>query len=167
METNQSEPIKRDATFSDCGKYRYQLIRQWGDGPVAMCIGLNPSTANANTDDPTIRILMKHLDALGFKKLIMTNLYAYVTSSPAKLWEVPNPQMDNDKWLMMSVRDSHAIIFCWGAQKGIDYRTKQMREWFPAALCFGKVKNGEPMHPMALMYSGIKPNETNLELFKQ
>ena len=52
-----------DALLSPCRRYRYALWRRWGDGPPAMFIGLNPSTA----DDPTIRYaeatsVASHLD---------------------------------------------------------------------------------------------------------
>lgn len=43
------------ADISPCGAYRYTLWRRWGDGRVLTVIGLNPSTADATQDDPTIR----------------------------------------------------------------------------------------------------------------
>jgi hypothetical protein len=47
---------KRGAEFSPCGKYRYALWRIWDfKKPLAMFIGLNPSTADASKDDPTIK----------------------------------------------------------------------------------------------------------------
>lgn len=44
-----------DAILSDCGRFRYALTRRWADGPTALFIMLNPSTADACADDPTIR----------------------------------------------------------------------------------------------------------------
>lgn len=76
----------RSAEFSECGKYRYLLRREWSitQRPSVMCIGLNPSNANAEKDDPTIRILVKTLDHLGFGELKMCNLYALISSKPSK-----------------------------------------------------------------------------------
>lgn len=41
--------------MSEDGRYRYRLWRQWDRGPVMAWIMLNPSTADAHTDDPTTR----------------------------------------------------------------------------------------------------------------
>ena len=45
--------LKTDAKFSACRKYRYALWRNWDESkPYAMIIGLNPSTADENENDP-------------------------------------------------------------------------------------------------------------------
>ena len=49
-------PLEQNAVISACGKYRYVLTRQVRPGPkIATFIMLNPSTADATQDDPTIR----------------------------------------------------------------------------------------------------------------
>ena len=46
----------QDAKISSDGKYRYSLVREWDkEKPKVLFIGLNPSTADEKTDDPTIR----------------------------------------------------------------------------------------------------------------
>ena len=52
-----------DAILSACGRYRYLLSRRWGDGPELGVVMLNPSTANASQDDPTIRRLYGFAEA--------------------------------------------------------------------------------------------------------
>jgi len=48
--------MKKDAKLSDDKLYRYQLSRIWDeDKPTVLFIMLNPSTADADVDDPTIR----------------------------------------------------------------------------------------------------------------
>lgn len=156
----------QSADFSTCGKYRYLLTRIWDEaGPMAMCIGLNPSNANAEKNDPTIRLLIDRLDYLGYGGLRMVNLYAYISSKPKALFEVPDALGDNDLWISNAAANVGDVIFCWGDFKNISFRAKQMINQFPDAYCFGKSKSGAPIHPMALMYGGVKRNETSLTKF--
>ena len=155
--------MERTATFSECRKYRFVLTRHWEElKPTAMCIGLNPSNANAEKDDPTIRILCKALKNLGYGTLHMLNLYSLVSSNPRKLLECADPQNNNDEWLKEYGEIADEVIFCWGSFKNISWRAKQIIKLFPDAKCFGRNKDGSPIHPMALMYSG-KTWEAKLE----
>lgn len=149
----------KSAVFSEDGKYRYLLSRDWAEGKIAMCIGLNPSNANAEKNDPTINILIKTLTSLGFGGLRMVNLYAYISSKPSKLFEVADPQNENDAWLVTTAYGCQEIIFCWGSFKNIEYRAKKVMEMFPSSKCFAKNTNGTPLHPMAIMWQGLKINE--------
>lgn len=158
--------MKAGADFSSCGKYRYALWRIWDDSKkVAMCIGLNPSTANGTKDDPTIRLLTAHLTDLGYGGFRMVNLYALVSPKPQALFDSPDPLGRNDDWLAIQAHLSQEIIFCWGSFKGIEIRVKKMKAMFPDALCFGKAKNGAPLHPMAMMYAGVKRGEAKLSRY--
>lgn len=150
--------VERGAIFSDDGKFRYVLMRDWSITPlpIALCIGLNPSTANGHEDDPTIRILIKTLNNLGFGGLRMLNLYSFITPKPEKLWETPDAIGDTDKWLRKISEETNEIIFCWGAFRQGVWRAKRIKEIFPSAKCFGKNKDGSPLHPMAIMWQGIK-----------
>lgn len=155
----------KSAIFSDDKKYRYLLSRDWAlERPIAMCIGLNPSNADAEEDDPTIRILVNSLNKLGFGRLRMTNLYAYISSKPKMLFEIPDPQGENDAWLQTTAHGCQEIIFCWGGFAKIEYRAKKVSEMFPDAKCFTFNKDGSPLHPMAIMWQGIK--EIELKTFK-
>ncbi len=154
--------MTRSAAFSDCGKYRYLLSRIWSDDKIAMCIGLNPSNAGSTKDDPTITRLIKTLTHLGYGGLKMVNLYAYISSNPKVLHEVPDPLKDNDKWIITTAFGCQEIIFCWGGFKNIDYRAKQMINLFPNGKCFGKTKEGRPWHPLAMMYAGMKITDATL-----
>ena len=46
------------ATTSACGDYRYELTRRWAPGPVAVMVGLYPSTADYRADYPITRRCM-------------------------------------------------------------------------------------------------------------
>lgn len=156
----------RSAEFSECGKYRYLLSRDWDvDKPICLCIGLNPSTADAEKDDPTIRILIKALTHLGYGGLRMMNLYAIIESKSKNLGNYPDKLSNNDQWLEAIAYGVQQIVFCWGAFKGLEHRVKQVRTLFPSAYCFGKSKDGHPIHPMALMYGGVLTEDIKLIKF--
>lgn len=167
-----SEMIK-GAEFSDCGKFRYVLWRTWDDSkPFVMCIGLNPSVAGKldkngmEKDDPTIRTLIKFLTALGYGGLKMVNLYAIVESKSGNLNKYPDKLGNNDAWLKTTAHGVQKVIFCWGAFKGIEHRVKQVKEMFPSAWCFAKTKEGHPIHPMFLMWSGTTIEDIGLIKFE-
>ena len=148
------------AEFSDCGKYRYKLWRIWNpEMPIVQCIGLNPSTANANKNDQTINILRRNLNRLGYGGLYMTNLFAFISSNPNDLPDCEDPIKDNDiKLLEVSKICNGITIVCWGGfkQSGMADRIKEVLPMFPGALCFGKNADGTPLHPMGIMWGGIK-----------
>jgi hypothetical protein len=68
----------KSATISQCGLYRYDLWRRWDSSiPGVAFIGLNPSTADAEKDDPTIRKCVAYAKKWGFGSLCMLNLFAF------------------------------------------------------------------------------------------
>lgn len=141
----------KGATFSECGKYRYRLWRIWDEtGPFAQCVGLNPSTANADEDDPTIRNLTSILKNNGYGGFYMTNLFALISPFPQDLRACPDPLKDNDIHLDQVYGLCQSIVFCWGNFKQAEYRAKKMIKKYPQALCFGKNANGSPKHPLYL-----------------
>jgi len=151
------------AKFSPCGNYRYKLWRIWDeDKPLAMCIGLNPSTANATKPDPTITNLIKMLKMLGYGGFYMTNLFAWISSKPTDLLSCPDPLGDNDSALAEVQQVCDHVIVCWGNFKEAENRIKEVLPRFPDALCFGVNQNGTPAHPLAMMYQG-KTNSPKLE----
>ena len=87
--------ISADACLSADELFRYSLTRWWGDLPPsqpekgcgrwAVFIMLNPSTADARQDDPTIRRCIAFADAWGYKGLCVLNLYAFRSSDPTDL----------------------------------------------------------------------------------
>jgi hypothetical protein len=143
----------REAEFSECGKYRYVLSRIWDETkPMAMCIGLNPSTANGVKDDHTIRLLIKYIGQLGFGGFYMCNVYALISSKPEVLTSSPDPVANNAHWLNVTAFKSQTIIFCWGSFSQAEWRGKQLAKLFPDAKCFGKTANGSPWHPRHMGY---------------
>lgn len=83
------ESLHGRATISACGKYRYTLERSWAALPrYVLWIMLNPSTADADTNDATIRRCLGYARAWGYTGILVGNLYAYRSTSPALLTQI-------------------------------------------------------------------------------
>ncbi len=78
--------LESGAHLSPCRQYRYRLWRDWDPG-AGRCVfvGLNPSTADEHTDDPTIRKCVGFAKRWGFGAIDMVNLFAYRSTSPKGL----------------------------------------------------------------------------------
>lgn len=160
--------LNSGAEFSECGKYRYKLWRIWDEEkPLAMCIGLNPSTANANKNDTTIQYLIKMLTILGYGGFYMTNLFAIISSKPEVLLTCHDPLGENDVKLWEARLLCDDVIVCWGNFKQAQERIKTVLPRYPDALCFGINANGTPFHPLAMMpRNGRDPNNPILQKYK-
>ena len=95
----------RGAELSGCGRYRYKLWRIWDpDLPPILFVMLNPSTADANSDDRTIRRCVAFAKRDGFGRLLVGNLFAYRTPYPRVLRKAEEPVGDgNDVALVADV----------------------------------------------------------------
>ena len=158
-----SEEMVRAARISDCGRYRYVLMRRWNeDGPMLPFLMLNPSTADALVDDPTIRRCIGFARREGFGAIHVLNLYAWRATKPADCFAAPDPVgPQNDAYLTMefqaAVTGMHPVVAAWGAHARPD-RVAAVRALAPAALdlrCLGVTKDGHPRHP--LYVSGSQP----------
>lgn len=158
------------AEFSECGKYRYRLWRIWDESkPKAMCIGLNPSTANADKDDATISILKRMLPILGYGGFYMMNCWAFITSDPKKLMINPMSDEWNNNILTVTAASCVDVIFAYGSFKIIKQkgRDRELIKMFPNAKCFAKSKDGSPIHPLAMQErNGRNPNKPELIPYK-
>lgn len=144
--------IERKASFSRCRRYRYQLKRRWEDGDGScVFIGLNPSTADASTDDPTIRRCMGFAQNWGFNELIMVNLFAYRTPHPSLLKKCDDPVgSGNRQALRRACGSAQRIVVAWGNDGAyLDQASKFAIIWAEHTLyCFGLSKNDQPLHPL-------------------
>lgn len=152
-------PLVKRATISADGLYRYTLSRTWDwNGPVwsLAFIMLNPSTADAELDDPTIRRCMGFARTFGYGGLVVVNLYAFRATKPADLWRAADPVgPENDEYLaaLLADRAAHGVptIAAWGAHAKPD-RVRQVLD-MPGAerlVCLGHTKHGAPRHPLYL-----------------
>lgn len=151
--------IKKDAVFSFDKIYRYSLIRDWGvsSDPFVNFIGLNPSTADATHDDNTIRRCIKFAESWGFKRLIMTNLFAFRATNPKDMLSYPEPiGEDNDNALRWAAYHSELRIACWGTNGSHLNRDEEIKRHIPQLYFLKLTTEGYPYHPLYLS-KNIKP----------
>lgn len=151
--------------MSDCGRYRYSLAREWDAKLETLCwLMLNPSTADASKDDPTIRKVVGFTRRAGFGSVIVVNLFAWRATDPDDLrTEIRRPGGDpegreNQDRILVAARVSDAVVCAWGAQPWARYQALRVLEWLrerdTRLLCLGRTKAGDPMHPLMPSYDG-------------
>lgn len=163
---SSSQGEQRGALLSPCGLYRYVLTRGWNLAlPPLAIVGLNPSTADARQDDPTIRRCRNFAQRDGFGALIMLNVAAYRTSYPEELNDpVRGPAdpfgRDNPRYLRerLAYVAAHGgrVVVAWGT--GIERLPEDAAAPVLAAIaragltpeCFGVTRAGHPKHPLYL-----------------
>lgn len=103
------------AALSPCGLYRYELTRSWdATKPTVAFIMLNPSTADAAEDDPTIRRCIGFASRWGFGELRVYNLFALRATDPQALWAHADPfGPDFEKWAKKP-RECDKVVVAWG-----------------------------------------------------
>lgn len=149
--------MMRQAVISECGRYRYGLRRQWfGVGPRALFIMLNPSTADAELDDPTIRRCIGFARRFGCSGVDVVNLYAWRATKPADLWTADDPVgPKNDEWLTRAFRAARLldapVVAAWGAHARPGRVAEVLSLPYADRLqALGVTKAGAPRHPLYL-----------------
>ena len=144
--------IYKNATFSSCRAYRYSLSRIWDKKKkYVMFIGLNPSTANEETDDPTIRRCANYAKDWGYGGFMMVNLFAYRTTLPSNLKKVKYPiGSENDKYIVILSKKADITVAVWGNNGNLYGRDKQVLDLIPSLMCLKINKSGQPAHPLYL-----------------
>lgn len=109
------------AVQSADNRFRFRLSRylSMGDRTVVF-VGLNPSTADANNDDPTIRKCAGFARLWGFNHLVMVNIYAWRATRPKDLLaqmerDIAVPQ--NEEEVRIATDTADLVIAAWGATK--------------------------------------------------
>lgn len=143
------------AVISDDGAYRYLLWRTIGDMPRrALFVMLNPSTADAMQDDPTVRRCIGFARREGCGRLDIVNLYAYRATDPRILRSVADPEgSHNDGYIADAARQASLVILGWGAfESPFAGRIRKVVSYLsliqPDLWCLGHTLSGAPRHPL-------------------
>lgn len=155
--------IQRSAVISPDGLYRYRLDRWWAPESVGMgstrmpYIMLNPSTADADVDDPTIRRCIGFARREGFHGITVVNLFAYRATDPDDLRDSEDAGIrvfgpENKSHIIDVAETAGQIVAAWGAHPFARRQAALVlghlrREGIPV-LCLGTTKDGSPRHPL-------------------
>lgn len=150
------DQVTRTAVLSPCGRYRYWLTREWAHGPRVTFVMLNPSTADADRDDQTIRRCVGYARSWGYAGLIVVNLYAWRSTSPRALWTSPDPiGPANDGYLLgaasLALMHHTPLVAAWGTNARAD-RVAAVRaiSGMHRLSALALTKSGQPRHPVRL-----------------
>lgn len=157
--------MTNDCVFSSDRVYRYSLLHtisvpQQGHPKIIAWIGLNPSTADEQQLDPTLRRIRSFTEREGGTAFVMMNLFAFRATDPNEMRRAHRREVDvigaqNDDiiktWTSVAVK----TIACWGA--GWEFfpgRAAAVRDMIAARgatlQCLGRTQEGHACHPLYL-----------------
>ncbi|MFL6138831.1 MAG: DUF1643 domain-containing protein [Frankiaceae bacterium] len=148
--------MRRDAQFSADRRYRYVLTRAWFghvrfDRDFVLWVMLNPSDADENHEDPTVRRCIGFTRALGWSALAVVNEHAFCATRPADLRRAADPVGDGNDGV---IRDWSAraglTIVAWGAHELARARAADVAPLLRDPHCLGVTADGHPRHPLYL-----------------
>ena len=142
--------LRGTATLSGDRAYRYLLTRRWGDGPAMCWIMLNPSTADAAADDPTIRRCIGFARREGCGAIQVINLFALRAADSRELLTSPDPVGPGGDGFLLARPLSACTVAAWGAHGSLHGRSAEVRALLAGVrlFCLGVTSGGEPRHPL-------------------
>ena len=139
----------------DC--YRLLLWRSWGapDAPCCLWVGMNPSTADAGVDDPTVRREIGYTSRWGLTRYVKANVSAYRTTDPKRLRNAPIRCEENWGAIRRAADNADRIVLAFGTLDGEMRKLAGeivivLLECAATLWCLGTTKDGSPRHPLYL-----------------
>jgi len=130
---------------------------------------LNPSTADEEQDDPTIRRCIGYAQQWGYGTLVVCNLSAYRATDAdemlahAEPFEIFEQNLFN---IIEAARDADCVVAAWGAHADrldplrydamplerdrVAVTLASLRLAKPSIYCLGRSKSGQPRHPLMM-----------------
>lgn len=150
------------AQFSADRRHRYRLWRHWGPGGghYAAFVMLNPSTAGAYADDPTVRRVVGFAKRERLDGLVVVNLFSLVATDPKELhraaYDAKGDTVTN-RWVVRQACSQAALVVAaWGAHAArYPFRVQSAFQELdelekPVHVFVGTTKSGQPLHPLRL-----------------
>lgn len=150
--------VHSTAVLSDDGRYRYRLDRRWADGPAMVFVMLNPSTADAESDDATIRRCKGYAKREDCGALTVVNLFALRSRDPKALLATDDPVGPlNERFIreVFGEPSTKYVVGGWGAWPAKLPETRLPVEAIAAEHgvqfhCLAVTQTGQPGHPLFL-----------------
>ena len=139
------------ARFSGDHRYRYRLWRRWSPGPVVGFCMLNPSTADASRDDPTIRRCIGFARAWGYGGVEVVNIFALRATEPSRLRSARDRiGPGNDAALVAAAARVDVLVIAWGVHGTLLERDRTVLALLNRTrlLALGWTRSGQPRHPL-------------------
>jgi hypothetical protein len=151
-DTGFSPKRNAGAVISRCHRYRYALWRYWDRSlaPVVF-ICLNPSTADARRDDPTLVRCMGYARAWGYGGVVTANLFAWRATDPRELRSADDPVGPrNNHWLRRLTTGMPLVVAAWGNSGNHLDRDTYVRRKIAGLHYLRLTAKGQPAHPLYL-----------------
>lgn len=147
--------IFHGAIFSDDQKHRFLLWRLWFNANYVLFIGLNPSIANANKDDLTIKKCKGFVKRWNHGGFYMANLSSYISTDPNSV--IDDLRDENICYIKDAIKKCSIVIPMWGDNINTLNLNSVKNKIIPLlknkkVKCFGVTKNGNPKHISRLGY---------------
>ncbi len=153
--------FKGSATFSPCKRYRYTLERDFFASMRSTrritFVMLNPSTADADANDPTVNKCCKYALAWGFGHLTVVNIFAFRATDPRALRTVDDPVgADNQAAILRAAEHAEMVLCAWGSHGVYRDRGQLTRDFLrthdlgPKMHVLALTNSGQPGHPLYL-----------------
>ena len=151
--------------FSECRNYRYTWALPLNLSTKGTCafIGLNPSTADEEYSDPTVKRCVKIARDLNFQRFVMLNLFAYRSTDPKNLRFVGDPiGPDNDAWILQEASAATMVVAAWGTNGQYRQRDEEVLDLLQGIPLYklALTQYGFPHHPLYLK-DDIRPTLWN------
>ena len=143
--------------FSADRRHRYTLVHRWDDlltaetGRAIAWIALNPSTADENQLDPTLRRIRGFSTAWGYTHFIMLNAFAFRATDPADMKAAADPVgPENDRWIAHWAERADRVMVAWGEHGAFLNRHAQVAALLDPqkTFCLARNASGQPKHPL-------------------
>lgn len=135
------------------GEYRYTLTRRWNEQPAVMWVMLNPSTADAETDDPTILRCISFAKFWGLGGIEVVNLFALRATKPTELQLHADPIGPRNEGILTYAMRYHPgpVVVAWGTKGklfGAGPKVALTARPYRSLFCLGTNADESPKHPL-------------------